>query len=88
MSRSSGASASDKAPRVSPCAGPFIFGTNPRRRTRIEMKFCLRFNNVRFVCEAHPDHPWEDGPRACRTQARKPAKISRITLNGGPSLSW
>jgi hypothetical protein len=28
------------------------------------MRFCLRCDNGRWVCEAHTDRPWE-GPRAC-----------------------
>jgi hypothetical protein len=28
------------------------------------VKFCARCDNCRWVCEAHPDRPW-DGPRAC-----------------------
>lgn len=29
------------------------------------MKICLRCDCVRWVCEAHPDRPWSDGPRGC-----------------------
>jgi hypothetical protein len=29
------------------------------------MKLCLRCDNARWVCEAHPDRPWSEGPRAC-----------------------
>ncbi|SHH05247.1 hypothetical protein [Bradyrhizobium erythrophlei] len=29
------------------------------------MKFCLRCDGARWVCEAHPDLPWEFGDRAC-----------------------
>jgi hypothetical protein len=28
------------------------------------MRFCARCDNCRFVCEAHPEKPW-DGPRTC-----------------------
>jgi hypothetical protein len=28
------------------------------------MKFCARCDNCRWVCEGHPERPWE-GPRAC-----------------------
>jgi hypothetical protein len=28
------------------------------------MRFCARCDNCRWVCENHPDKPWE-GPRAC-----------------------
>jgi hypothetical protein len=28
------------------------------------MKFCARCDNYRWVCEAHPDRPW-DGAYAC-----------------------
>jgi hypothetical protein len=28
------------------------------------MRYCARCDNCRFVCEAHPDKPW-DGPCAC-----------------------
>jgi hypothetical protein len=28
-------------------------------------KLRLRCDNARIVCEAHPELPWGDGPRAC-----------------------
>jgi hypothetical protein len=28
------------------------------------MKFCVRCAGYRWVCEAHPERPW-DGPHAC-----------------------
>jgi len=29
------------------------------------MKVCLVCDNTRWVCEEHPDRPWEVSPRAC-----------------------
>jgi hypothetical protein len=29
------------------------------------MRICLRCDGTRWVCESHPDTPWEDSPRAC-----------------------
>ncbi|CAL77436.1 conserved hypothetical protein [Bradyrhizobium sp. ORS 278] len=33
------------------------------------MRICLLCGNVGFVCEAHPDRPWIDGPAGCRCGA-------------------
>ncbi len=38
-------------------------------RTLFAMRFCLRCDNTRFVCEAHPTLPWIDSPRGCRCGA-------------------
>jgi hypothetical protein len=47
------------------------------------MKLCLRCDNARFVCEAHPDLPWEDGPRACPCGAAgKPCPLCNQVEDG------
>jgi hypothetical protein len=28
-------------------------------------RFCARCAKARWVCEAHPNRPWSNGPRAC-----------------------
>jgi hypothetical protein len=33
------------------------------------MKICLRCDNTRWVCEAHPELPWGDSPRRCKCDA-------------------
>ncbi|WP_316172162.1 MULTISPECIES: hypothetical protein [unclassified Bradyrhizobium] len=30
---------------------------------------CPRCDGTRWICEAHPDLPWEDSPRGCRCGA-------------------
>jgi len=47
------------------------------------MIICMRCDNARFVCEAHPDRPWQDGPRACACGAPGiPCPICNRTEDG------
>jgi hypothetical protein len=38
------------------------------------MRWCARCENCRWVCENHPDRPWE-GKRACQCGAGAPCPI-------------
>jgi hypothetical protein len=52
------------------------------------MRFCARCDNCRWVCENHPDQPWE-GPRACGCGAPGdpcPVCNSRIDEDTEPEL--
>jgi len=52
------------------------------------MRFCARCDNCCFVCETHPDKPW-DGPRACGCGAPGdpcPASNNQLDENTEPGL--
>jgi len=47
---------------------------------------CLRFDDSGWVCEAHPDQPWE-GPHVCGgAGAPCPAACNRSTPDEPPRL--
>jgi hypothetical protein len=33
------------------------------------MKYCFRCDYTRWICEAHPNLPWQDSPRGCHCGA-------------------
>ncbi len=41
-----------------------LFDDTTQPPPEARMRYCPRCDNCRWVCEAHPDKPWE-GPRAC-----------------------
>lgn len=48
------------------------------------MRFCLRCNNTRFVCENHPTNPWL-GDLACSCGgAGMPCPLCNLTEPGNP----
>jgi hypothetical protein len=54
------------------------------------MSFCARCADTRWVCEAHPDRPWEDSPRSCCCGAPgEPCPVcnNRIDEDSEPELS-
>ena len=52
------------------------------------MRFCVRCDNSRFICEAHPDKPWDSPharalyPEACDADATQKAGAARLSTGG------
>jgi hypothetical protein len=68
------------------CGRPGGHHTVPPARGRFDedcTSFCAHCADTRWVCEAHPDRPWEDSPRSCYCGAPgEPCPICNVPEDG------